>query len=241
MNTQPHDQTRGDSTPFFSELQSAPLSCNEAASLCLKAARGAGMSWGMAEEAGFAASWLVAHGLDGPSFLRAHLERADGKDWLDLCPSIVPGDWRNAKGQTACPIILGATMCDYAQLPEGPVAGAQIMLGSLSAPILLVPFLCELGHQHGLNFTLSAISGSVCIGDDQASLHAAAQLLDVAQLDLTLSVKAAPMLEPTPPSVPNAQTTATTISALNLLAMRTTVPATDASRAGAGSTLSDND
>lgn len=241
MSTQPHEQTRGDSTPFFSEMQSAPLSCNEAASLCMKAARGAGMSWGMAEEAGFAAAWLVAHGLDGPSFLRAHLERADGKDWLELCPTIMPGDWQNAKGQAACPIILGATMCDYARLPEGPVAGAKIMLGSVSAPILLLPFLSELGHQHGLSFTLAESTGSVCIAEDHATLQAAAKLLDAAQLELTMSVKADDTSNHTAASIPNAQTTAATIAALNTFAMRTTVPATDASRAGAGSTLSDND
>ena len=64
MSSEPQDQTRGDSTPFFSDTKPAPLSCNEAASLCMKAARGAGMSWGMAEEAGFAAAWLVSHGID---------------------------------------------------------------------------------------------------------------------------------------------------------------------------------
>lgn len=241
MSIDPQDQTRGDSTPFFSEMQSAPLSCNEAASLCMKAARGAGMSWGMAEEAGFAASWLVAQGLDGPSYLRAHLERADGRDWLDLCPTIVPGSWQNAKGHVACPIILGATMCDYAQLPEGPVAGATIMLGPVSAPILLLPFLSELGRAHRLIFTLSGPTGSVCIAGDHASLQAAAKLLDAAQLELSMSVKADATSKHTATSTPNAKTTSTTIAALNTFAMRTTVPATDASRAGAGSTLSDND
>lgn len=34
------------------------LSRNETESLCMKAARGAGFSWGMAEEAGFATGWL---------------------------------------------------------------------------------------------------------------------------------------------------------------------------------------
>ncbi|WP_425041115.1 DUF3726 domain-containing protein [Primorskyibacter sp. S187A] len=191
MSAIPHDQTRGETTPYFSELQSAPLSCNEAASLCMKAARGAGMTWGLAEEAGFAAAWLVAHGLDGPSYLRAHLERADGKDWQDLCPTVVPGSWQNAKGYTACPIILGATMCDYAGLPEGPVAGARIALGPVSAPILLLPFLADLGRRHGLSFTLSAAQGAVDADGDEASLQRAATLLDAAQLELTLSVEAA--------------------------------------------------
>ena len=66
MTTAPHDQTRGDSTPYIEDGASASLSRNEVASLCMKAARGAGMSWGLAEEAGFAAAWLVQHGINGP-------------------------------------------------------------------------------------------------------------------------------------------------------------------------------
>ena len=62
MTIAPHDQTRGDSTPYIEDGLSASLSRNEVASLCMKAARGAGMSWGLAEEAGFAAAWLVQHG-----------------------------------------------------------------------------------------------------------------------------------------------------------------------------------
>ncbi|MEF9603350.1 DUF3726 domain-containing protein, partial [Paracoccus sp. PXZ] len=45
------------------------LSRNETEALCLKAARGAGMSWGLAEEAAFAAGWLGAHGIDGAGAL----------------------------------------------------------------------------------------------------------------------------------------------------------------------------
>ncbi|MFK7754879.1 MAG: DUF3726 domain-containing protein [Sedimentitalea sp.] len=241
MSFEPQDQTRGDSTPFFGDTEPAPLSCNEAASLCMKAARGAGMSWGMAEEAGFAAAWLVSHGIDGPSHMRAHLERADGRDWADLCPSATPGDWQNAHGQPACPIILGATMCDYADLPEGPNSGATVALGPVSAPILLVPFLVELAHSKSLAFKLSWPEGAIRIDNDETWLQAALQSLGVPQLVLTLSAKAAQPHKPSAASMPNAQTTAATIAALNAFAMRTTVPATEASRTGAGSTLSDND
>ena len=241
MSAEPQDQTRGDSTPFFSDTQPAPLSCNEAASLCMKAARGAGMSWGMAEEAGFAAAWLVSHGIDGPSHLCAHLERADGRDWADLYPTVTPDGWQNANGQPACPIILGATMCDFADLPEGPHSGTTITLGPVSAPLLLAPFLAKVARSNGLAFTLSWPEGAVRIDADETWLQESLQSLGVPQLVLALSTKAAPPHEPSAVTTPNAQTTATTIVALNTFAMRTTVPATEASRAGAGSTLSDND
>ncbi|WP_187429294.1 hypothetical protein ROLI_040140 [Roseobacter fucihabitans] len=241
MSVQPHDQTRGESMPVFNDQRSAPLSCSEVAALCMKAARGAGMSWGMAEEAGFAAAWLVSHDVDGPSHLRAHLERVDGRSWSDLCPSITPGIWQNTAGQAACPIILGATMCDYANLPEGPTAGAIVKLGKVSAPILLVPFLASIAQDDHLAITLSWDGGAFCLEQCEANIRTAEKALCAPDLELTLTAKAA-----TPSHAPVALTrkaniSAETIIALNTLAMRTTVPASDASRAGAGSALSDND
>ncbi|MBR9865467.1 MAG: DUF3726 domain-containing protein [Rhodobacteraceae bacterium] len=241
MNTDPHDQTRGETVPVFAGNEPAPLSCNEAAALCTKAARGAGMSWGMAEEAGFAAAWLVSYGIDGPSHLRSHLEQADGLDWDDLCPAVTPGAWQNAKGQAVCPIILGATLCDYAELPEGPAPDSEISLGPVNSPILLVPFLCELGRRNDLGFALHWDGGELRIDGTQEWLLRATEALNVAQLSLVLGVENTPCHQPCARKSPNARTTAATVAALNSFAMRTTVPATEASRAGAGSTLSDND
>ncbi|PLS22622.1 DUF3726 domain-containing protein [Neptunicoccus cionae] len=241
MSADPHDQTRGETAPQFAGNEHAPLSCNEAAALCIKAARGVGMSWGMAEEAGFAAAWLVSQGIDGPTRLCSHLEQADGLDWEDLCPAVTPGAWQNTKGQAACPIILGATLCDYAELPEGPVPNSEISLGTVNSPILLVPFLCELGRRNELSFALRWNGGKLRIDGTKEWLNLAAEALSVSQLSLTLGVENAPCHQPCATTSPNAQTTAATVAALNSFAMRTTVPATEASRAGAGSTLSDND
>ena len=47
------------------------LSRTETETLCFKAARGAGHSWGIAEEAATAVGWLCAQGLDGTSALLA--------------------------------------------------------------------------------------------------------------------------------------------------------------------------
>lgn len=78
------------------------LSLGEVEALCKKAARGAGLPWGLAEEAGFAARWLSAHGLDGAGLLLADLE---------------------AGGQT---INLGVALADA---PEaGPIPDAEVPL-----------------------------------------------------------------------------------------------------------------
>ncbi|SEQ83132.1 Protein of unknown function [Loktanella sp. DSM 29012] len=245
MTATPHDQTRGDSTPFFRDSAPAPLSCNEAVSLCMKAARGAGMSWGMAEEAGFSAAWLVSHGVDGPSHLCAHLMQADGRDWADLCPAITPGDWQNARGRTNCPIILGATLCDFVELPEGLTAGSDMALGVVSTPILLLPFLFELARMKPVCITLTGSAGQISTDDKDACLQKMTQILGQGSDALTLSFIPAAVQTQTPfvagLMVAKATTTAETIQTLNTFAMRTVVPASDASRAGAGSTLSDND
>lgn len=241
MSIEPHDQTRGDSTLFFNDSKAAPLSRNEVASLCMKAARGAGMSWGMAEEAGYAAAWLVTHGIDGPEHLSAHLEQAQGREWAALCPNVRLGNWRSAAGRALCPIVLGATLCDHAALSEGPVADCSITLGMVDHPILLLPFLAEIVRANGLLITVECAAGRVCIGESASWLKSAVHLLSGPEADLTLTaMKGKPQ---TPPALTtrDAQTSAETISALTTFAMRTTVPASELSRAGAGSTLDDND
>ena len=105
-------------------------------------------------------------------------------------------------------------------------------------------FALALGHLVGsttLAFQLAWDGGAICIDKDETWRETALVSGDVPQLALTLSVQAAEPHKPFAASTPNAQTTAVTIAALNAFAMRITVPATEASRAGAGSTLSDND
>lgn len=241
MSAEPHDQTRGDSTPFFKDANAAHLSRNEVAALCMKAARGAGMSWGMAEEAGFAAAWLVTHGIDGPEHLCAHLQEAQGREWPQLCPKVTPGNWRSATGSPLCPIVLGATLCDYAAQPEGPVAECSIGLGAVDHPILLLPFLATIAQSNGILITLTWAEGSVCMGQDATWLAAATAALSDRDMALSLSARQGAAQAPLALSPPQVTCKTATIAALNTLAMRTTVPASEASRAGAGSSLGDND
>ena len=45
-----------------------------------KAARAAGLDWGLAEEAGKAARWLAAFDLPGAEITLAHLQQLDGNE-----------------------------------------------------------------------------------------------------------------------------------------------------------------
>lgn len=239
MSREPLDQTRGDSTPYIDGARSVALSRNEVASLCTKAARGAGMSWGLAEEAGFAAAWLVEHGFDGPSHLHAHLEQAQGRHWTDLCPRVSRGEWQAAADRTLCPIALGATLCDHAALPEGLIVDCSIRTGPVEHPVLLVPFLAVIAQSAGTPVDVEWADGSVCIGGDPAALALAVTALAATVTPLSLTARSGVVRAATAARVP--RIAGETIAALNALAMRTTVPPSEASRAGAGAASSDND
>jgi len=239
MSIEPHDQTRGDSTPYIDGARKAALSRNEVAALCMKAARGAGMSWGLAEKAGFAAAWLVQHGFDGPEHLHVHQEQAQGRNWTDLCPTITPGEWRAPAGRTLCPIALGATLCDHDALPEGLIVGRPIRIDPVGHPVLLIPFLAAIAESAEILIDLEWDDGSDCIGGDPAALAGAASALGDAVTGLSLTARTGAVRAAAAAQAPI--TAGGTIAALNILAMRTTVPPSEASRAGAGSATSDND
>lgn len=239
MTGAPQDQTRGDSTPYIEDGQSASLSRNEVAALCMKAARGAGMSWGLAEEAGFAAAWLVQHGIDGPSHLHAHLAQAQDRAWADLCPTVAPGVWQAPAGRALCPIALGATLCDYAGLPEGIKAGSSLRIGTVDHPVLLIPFLAGIAASDNILFDIAWTGGAASLDGGHRALLIAADALAGQKVPITLTArrgKPLPAILGKTPDIP-----ARTIAALNALAMRTTVPSSESSRAGAGSTTTDND
>lgn len=239
MTVASHDQTRGDSMPYLDDGRSASLSSNEVASLCLKAARGAGMSWGLAEEAGFAAVWLTEHGINGPRHLQAHLAKAQNRAWRDLCPTVTPDEWRAPPNRALCPIALGATLCDYAGLAHGIKPGAPLRIGKLDHPVLLIPFLMAIGASDTVLFDIEWTGGTLMLDGGLETLTQAATALDGRQVSMTLHARSGKPQAAKGATAPVIM--AGTISALNSMAMRTTVPSSEHSRAGAGSSTTDND
>ena len=230
-----HDPTA--SSASYPAHSAAPtlLSRNEVETLCLKAARGAGMPWGLAEEAGFAAGWLAEGGIDGAAALLAHLQTS-----APSAISVQDRHWTAANDAPLCPILLGATLDDHAALAAGPWA-APITLAPTRQPVLMVSFLARAAKACGKPLALTWPGGSMVIsasGDlDPAALAA---LSHVGTTALTLS----PSDDPTPRQPSHRlmlPLSAGTLGALNTLALQTTVPASDASRRGAGAASSDND
>jgi len=215
-------------------------SLNEIESLARKAARGAGLSWGLAEEAGKATRWLTAAGLPGPQALANLLTRNDGAEYDVLCPVEAREAHWSAKGGTLCPLIAGAALSDRA---ETLAAGDEMTLGQTASPMLLLPYLAAAARLTGRGLRVSWGELTVTLDADMRvqpananSLHA--PLADSVRIECT-DTRLPDMAPPTkgrgqmPPDVQNR---------LNTFAQRTYAPATEASRlAGAGAGLTDND
>ncbi len=208
------------------------LSCNEVNGLCLKAARGAGLCWGLAEEAGFAAQWLYSHGIDGPGALLTHLDRFAG---LSSDVVLVDGVFCAGDEGFLCPIAAGAALSDFA------AAGHDcVRAGPVDRPLLVLPFVHQIARAAGNPMALSWAGGCVLVSPEG---HVTGELAALAATD-TAEVAIAPVTgAPEPVSAPQGVATPATdtLTRLNAYAMLTTVPASAASRADAGSAGDDND
>ena len=91
-------------------------SLGEMRGLSVKAARGAGMPWGLAEEAGFAVKWLEEREIPGVEALASYLDTVDGYD------------------PENCPVAIGAAISDFDNWRSAFPA-------KMYQPLLVVPFL----------------------------------------------------------------------------------------------------
>jgi len=211
-------------------------SLNEIETLSRKAARGAGLSWGLAEEAGKAARWLTAVGLPGPQVLADLLTRNDGADYETLCPMEADeGRWV-ARGGTLCPLISGAVLCDNAQR----LGTGDLTLGRTAAPMLLLPYLDAAARQCGSSLTVRWNGTTVTLGNNAQAMG---DSLDTPMADqITIASSTAEKAANPLPQHNRGDMPANVAQCLKAFAERTYAPETEESRlSGAGAGLTDND
>lgn len=211
-------------------------SLSEIQSQCRKATRGAGLAWGLADEAGRAARWLSSFEMRGPYLLARLLPGLEGRPYETLRPVSTRGSWCGPQGPL-CPLVTGALLSDISREVE---AGRRIDIAAVAFPLLLVPFLGRAAAQMGAAFELCwsgtrvlCLPYGICVGGNAAALE-----MDQASV---VCRRSAPDDATHLPSAKSQVVDLTTWSVLEQFAHRTYVPATEASRAGAGSTLGDND
>jgi hypothetical protein len=221
------------------------LSLGEVAALAAKAARGAGLSWGVAEEAAYAARWLAAHELAGATLLWRHLVAVDGRAWRELAPVVGPEGWRTATGAALSPLAAGPALADRAGLAAGP-AGEPTLL-QVGDPALLLPFAALAAPPLGGPLRV-VWDGVVAVVDPAGGLAVEvtgsgldARRAAVVTIAPAERAPAEPARAPRPPGAVACALPTAVRCGLEALAARTYVPATAASRAGAGAGTHDPD
>ena len=141
------------------------LSFGEIEALGRRAARGAGLPWGLAEEAGRAVRILCAAGLDGAAALAGLLAEIRARRDPRLAPvRALDRVWR-AEGGALCPIRAGASLSDMARLMPPDGVGMEGVL----VPVLILPFAADVARMLEGPVTLSWRGGSEdggAVGDD---------------------------------------------------------------------------
>ena len=208
-------------------------SLNEVEATAKRAARGAGYSWGLAEEAGKATRWLCANGLDGCGALARLLDQVGADQHSDLSPQSTTGDWVGAADHL-CPLTAGAALCDNATL----LADREIVMENVLYPVLMLPFAAA-AAKAGQRAVSVTFDGQTVVCDATGECGAGVSEISAIPVATTLCVKSGGVVgSPQARATPDAGDWAT----LSRFAQRTYAPASEASRLlGAGAGLSDND
>ena len=111
-------------------------SLNEIETRAKRAARGAGQSWGMAEETGKATGWLASYHLPATALLADLLTHNDQIAHAQTSPQSLDIPWRAPSGRL-CPLASGAALVDCIHML---IHAKCITLSTISHPLLIVPF-----------------------------------------------------------------------------------------------------
>jgi hypothetical protein len=195
--------------------ETVTLALSELRGLITKAARGAGLSWGLAEEAGWAAEWLARRGMPAA-------------DWATI--------WLAARMEgRVSPVEIGAALVDAGT--ETPASRDKALPDGLAAPGYLLPFLHRIA-QAGSAVSIASPLGQVArvSGAGEVVFGPAWQLQsDRWHLSDAGDAGSGSGLAGRP-SVPGS-----VLECLDGIALWTTVPRSETSRRDAGSAGGDND
>ena len=206
-------------------------SLGEIGALATKAARGSGMDWGLADEAGYAVKWLQRRQLPGVAALCRYLSWRQAGD-ITIWPDDTASDGHY------CPIATGAAYGDG-------MFGDEVQFARVRTPLLLIPFIA-----------LRATNSPVCLSMGNAVFTVTQDKFGFSRNDTAILMDASAcqiypasddqlpeMISIANAAIPRVPVTASAcITVLNGFAKNTYAPATEASRlAGAGAGLNDND
>jgi len=195
-------------------------SLGEIRALSVKAARGAGMDWGIAEEAGFAVQWLEAHGLYGVRALAQYLSRVRRND-----------DYKD----DVCPLKLGCMISDMNDW-------RLLEHKECHEPMLLIPFIASVLKNEFVMLRWANVNALLnANGVKTENIEFLVSRPSTSKQGLSIKLHSEPC-EVLPRKTRVSESEASYVAILNALAHKVYAPATEASRvSGAGAGLNDND
>lgn len=193
-------------------LTPVDMAHSELRSLVTKAARGAGLPWGHAEEAGWAADWLARRALPAGEWAAR---------WLAATVEGRPG-----------PVEVGTELSDRLADTDLPLL-MEPLPDSLPAPGYLLPFLHRIAERRGSISVIDAVGTVARVNPDGTVVFGPSWS------DTPRNWRVTDRNHPADPS--RVWVTPSLIECLETLALRTTVPPSAASRRNAGSATTDND
>ena len=205
-------------------------SIGEIGALATKAARGSGLDWGLAEEAGYAVKWLQRRQLPGVMALCRYLSwrhHGDLTSWPD--ETGVHGHY--------CPITIGAAYGDGA-------FGDEAQFSRIKTPLLLIPFVAIRITEKPLEINVGPSRFYLAKDHIGYTINDIAILGDSAPCQISIASTSMPSITVTIVSdLQRVPATATAcVSVLENFAKNTYAPATEESRlSGAGAGLNEND
>lgn len=207
------------------------FSLNEVEAIAKRAAKGAGYSWGLAEEAAKATRWLCSAGIDGIALLVQTLNAGFAAELRRHSADVIEDAW--CSEGALCPLMTGSMVSDHA----ANLKHAPLTLINVAVPLFLLPFAAQSAMQLDAAIALD-IDGHTLRTDGKTCEHPGAGPDHAKEVVICISKTPPKAIPEHTRATPSAQTWAE----LNSFAHRTYAPATEASRLlGAGSGLSDND
>lgn len=213
-------------------------SLNEIEAMSKRAARGAGLSWGLAEEAAKGTRWLAAFGFSGAELLADLLEMNDRIPSIDVSPVSLSAEIWHAPTRRMSPLIAGASLSDCAVrlMDRG-----SITMENVSLPLLAVPFMGGAALRLGVPVAAEWQGARLATDGRQICVQATLEALEARHADKMVFSAPAEMTGRREP-VLRAEVSDADWNRLSAFAHRTFAPATEESRLrGAGAGLSDND
>jgi len=213
-------------------------SLNEIEAMSKRAARGAGLPWGLAEEAAKGTRWLSAFGFSGAEALADLLELNDRIPAIDVSPVSLSAEVWHAPSRRMSPLIAGASLSDCAMrlLDRG-----MITMKDVSLPLLAVPFMGGAALRLGVPVAAEWQGARLATDGHHLCVQATAEALSARHAETLVFTAPAEMTGRHEP-VMRAQVDDADWARLGAFAHRTFAPATEESRLrGAGAGLSDND